>query len=211
MFHYDRRGPWATPFVDIHDTSDPEKKGGAYLFVRWVLGLSSYAEEDLGLDTSVQWEIDENGRKVAGTITVQEYKEEEGDTKAVVYDLNMDEPPIVRASLTGRGTVIWNARSRDGAGGQVMIKDSWRAEGRVPESEYMKKANEAGVTGVAEMIAYQDHCCETKDHRPADFGQDGFPNRIKLRIVMKKYGLSIWYFRSRVQFLQALLAAIIGM
>jgi hypothetical protein len=211
MFHFDRRGTWATPYVDIHDASDPEKKKGVYLFVRWVLGLSSYAEKDLGLDTSVQWTIDDDGKKVAGTITVQKCDEvEEGEERAVVYELNMDEPPIVRASLTGRGTVIWNARGRDGAGEQVMIKDSWRAEGRAPESEYMEKARELKVQGIAEIVGFQDYCSQTKDYRPTDFGEDGFPNRIKLRMVMRKYGLSIWYFRSRIQLLQALLAAILG-
>ncbi|TEB22075.1 hypothetical protein FA13DRAFT_1819134 [Coprinellus micaceus] len=38
----------------------------------------------------------------------------------------------------------------------------------------------------------------------------GFHNRIKLRVVMKKYGISIWYFKSRLELLRSFLDAFVG-
>ncbi|TEB22082.1 hypothetical protein FA13DRAFT_1921280 [Coprinellus micaceus] len=209
LFHFDRGGVYATPSIKIHDTSDPEKRDGAYMFVRWVLGLTSYNEEEIGLDTSIQWKIDSRGRKSSGTVTVNQYDAGKEAFIPVVYDLNMEEPPFVRPSLAGRGTTIWPAKE-PGTGAHVLIKDSWRTDTRTPESQHMEAANDAKITGIPEMVGFQDYCAQTKDYRPPNFNEDAFFNRVKLRIVIKKHGLSIWYFRSRLQLLQALVAVIIA-
>ena len=62
------------------------------------------------------------------------------------------------------------------------------------------------------MLAYQDNCAQTKWYRPEGFeALDAmFHNRVKLRIVMKKYGTSVWYFRTRLQLMRAFLAVILG-
>lgn len=206
LVHVDRDGTYVTPKFDIHDKTED---GGAYTFVRWVLGLCSFDEKDLGLDTSIQWTTDDAGKKSEGTIVVNEHSEETGTTRPVTYDLNMNEPPLVRHSIRGRGTTIWNAIHPE-TGEAVIIKDSWRAGTRVAEGEYIREANKNGVKGVPQMLAFEDDREQTIDYRPQDFQHSTFLNRKKSRLVVEKSGSSIWYFRTRLQLLRAILAAIRG-
>ncbi|TEB22105.1 hypothetical protein FA13DRAFT_1741292 [Coprinellus micaceus] len=150
LTHYDRSGAYVTPLS----------------FVRLILGLVSPSEEVLGLDTSVQWVLDETtGRKVSGTAR-RMYQ------RKVTYDLDMNEPPIVRPAIRGHGIA-------------VLIKDSWRAGGRVSEVDPLRTAR--GIPGVVEMLAYQDYCAEAR--------AEDFVNRVKLRVVLMRCGNSIWYFK----------------
>lgn len=51
---------------------------------------------------------------------------------------------------------------------------------------------------------------ETADYRPQGFRNNEFRNRAKLRAVLKKYGPSVWFFKSRLQLLLALRDALVG-
>lgn len=201
LVHYDRSGTYVTPLFNIH--SDKE------VFIRFVLGLGSPEEERLGLDTSVQWTIDQTtGKKVAGTIKVRQQDEAAKDPKVVTYNLNMDEPPFVRPGIRGRGTTAWRATDPT-TGEEVIIKDAWRTSARCGECEYLVAAR--GIPGVVQLQGYEDCCAETLNYRPPGFEAGHFQNRIKLRIVLKRYGPCITQFRSRLMLFRALRDAIIGM
>ena len=200
LAHYDRSGAYVTPLYDIH--KEP------VLFIRLILGLTSPNEEVLGLDTSVQWVIDAStGRKVSGTIRVEEQSNERGILRAATYDLNMEETPLIRPTIRGRGTVCWPATNPT-TNEAVLIKDAWRSEAWTSEIEHLRTA--AGITGVVELLAFQDFCAETRHYRPHPFTASDFENRIKLRVVLKRYGPSIWHFKSRLELLHAVRDAFVG-
>lgn len=194
LVHFDRSGVYVTPLFGIHKDRE--------LLIRLILGLASPDETVLGLDTSVQWVIDEaTGRKVSGTVTVEEYNDETETSTAHTYDLNMEEAPVVRPGIRGRGTTGWHATDPV-TKESVLIKDAWRTDKRASEVEHLRTA--IGIPGVVQMLAYQDFCAQTRDYRPPGHKSKGFYNRIKLRVVMKKYGTSIWHFKTRLELLHAL-------
>ena len=200
LAHYDRSGAYVTPLYNIHKEKE--------LFVRLILGLASPNEEVLGLDTSVQWVIDETtGRKVSGTVDVDEWDEGRKSSTKVTYDLDMEERPLLRPTIRGRGTVGWHA-THPGTKEAVLIKDAWRSGKRTSEVEHLRMA--LGIPGIVEMLAYQDYCAETRNYRPTSFEAEDFENRIKLRVVLKKYGTSLWHFKTRLDLLRALRDAIVG-
>ena len=200
LVHYDRSGVYITQFFDIHQEKD--------IFIRFVLGLSSLDETELGLDASVQWTIDAaSGRKVAGTVKVEEYDEATKTARSVCYDLSMGVHPLVRPGIRGRGTTAWHA-THPTTGEGLIIKDSWQTSSRSAECEYLKSAK--GIPGVVQLVGYQNLCTETIKYRPLDFKERGFENRIKRRIVMKKYGTCISQFTSRLALVRAFRDAIIG-
>lgn len=200
LVHYDRSGTYISPVFNIHKHHN--------IFIRYVLGLSSPDESILGFDTSVKWEIDSTtGRKISGTITVEEYVDADTTSIPLTYELDMNDPPLVRSSIRGRGTVGWHALD-PATKGRVLIKDAWRTSSRESECDLLKAAR--NIRGVVDMLSFQDRCAQTSDYRSPGFRAKDFSNRIKLRIVMKRYGPSVWYFKSRLQLLQALRDALIG-
>ncbi|KAJ3523795.1 hypothetical protein NMY22_g11280 [Coprinellus aureogranulatus] len=79
VIHFDRSGARYTPWINFH--KDP------YTLVRIILGLSSVDEDVLGLDTSIQWTISKEGRKVAGTIKMIDTGMDEGEQEELTFDL----------------------------------------------------------------------------------------------------------------------------
>lgn len=61
MVHFDSTGAYITPFFNYHDNP--------HAFVRLILGLTTTDESVLGLDTTIQWTI-QNGMKASGKISV---------------------------------------------------------------------------------------------------------------------------------------------
>ncbi|KAF5340930.1 hypothetical protein D9611_006100 [Ephemerocybe angulata] len=192
LLHYDHSGAYRTGFVDIHD--DPRT------FIRLVLGLSSVEEEVLGLDTSVQWVI-ENGVKVGGTISTLD-----ASGKRVAYALQSVEPIFSRDVVRGRGTVCWAAK--DATGSPVIIKDLWRADMKGPEHEFLERAK--GLRGVVQMVSFEDDRAQTKDFRPETYRSDDFYNRTLSRITMQRYGASLAHSPSQWRAIAALRDAIQG-
>ncbi|KAJ2914980.1 hypothetical protein MD484_g5412, partial [Candolleomyces efflorescens] len=194
MAQPNRRGAQYTPHLDFDN--DP------HTFVRIVLGLSSPNEEDIGLDTSIQWRI-EDGRKVTGTL-----KTRAGDSTEKVYRLVHMVPFFDRSHIYGRGTTCWVV-SDPGSGELSFVKDTWRSESGVAEHVHLQEA--VGLSGVAQMVSCEPERGQTSDFRSFAHGDTGdFRNRIATRIVMKCYDRSIVHFKSAKQLLGALRDAIAG-
>ncbi|KAJ3506810.1 hypothetical protein NMY22_g17129 [Coprinellus aureogranulatus] len=209
VIHFDRSGVRYTPWIDFH--KDP------YTFVRIILGLSSIDEDVLGLDTSIQWTIGKEGRKVAGTIKMVDTGMDEEEREELTFDLLDVHPVFIRAALRGRGTTCWSARSRvpnaEGKRVNVLIKDAWRSGDRVPEYAFLKQAR--GVVGVTRMLHYEDYRAETKYLRglPLPISDDeltDFFNRIWLRVVTEQHGPSLKHFKSQKQAIAALRDALLA-
>ncbi|KAF6765548.1 hypothetical protein DFP72DRAFT_748093, partial [Ephemerocybe angulata] len=195
LLHYDRSGAFITEFINFH--RDP------HTFVRLVLGLSSLDEEKAGLDTSVKWTVDGSGRKCAGTISAVD-----DITKAeTTYNLIMEEPPVIRNAISGTGVTCWNARCPDGK--RFIIKDYWRAGGRTPENEFLKRVK--NVKGIVTSVeSFEAKRAKTKDFRPANFASKNFHNRILSRMALSVPGQSLLHFASQQQAIRAIRDAIQG-
>lgn len=197
LIHYDRAGTYITPFVNYHDKP--------HTFVRLILGLTSTDENILGLDTSIQWKIDEvSGRKISGSVASLD-----GQKQSVHYTMTRTSPSFLSHSIRGRGTTCWSVTHPDG-GKRLLIKDAWHSETRNSECACLDTAKD--LQGVVKMVSYQDDLAHTDDFRPASYvGLRDYRNRSKLRIVMEAYGESISQFKTRYQLVAALKDAIGGM
>ncbi|RXW20938.1 hypothetical protein EST38_g4921 [Candolleomyces aberdarensis] len=197
LFHFDRSGVQFSHPIDIHG------KDGAHTFVRLVLGLGSLDEVDVGLDTSLKWEI-ENGRKVGGTLTTRGE-----DNSEVKYTLADVEPTVPCYTVRGRGVICWTVI--DPLSGQTLfVRDSWRAQDRLSEDFYLEKARV--IAGVAQMLLFEYNRGETKNFRGFDTQSphSSFRGRISGRIVLNSHGKSIKHFKSPKELLCALRDAIEG-
>ncbi|RXW13914.1 hypothetical protein EST38_g11942 [Candolleomyces aberdarensis] len=194
LYHFDRSGVQYTPYTSFHDNP--------HTFVRLILGLSSPYESDIGLDSTIQWTI-ENGRKVDGTLTTRR-----SDGTEITYPLLKVMPFFFRGNIRGRATICWSVRDPV-TGEDLVVKDSWKSEDRVSEHVYLQDA--VGSPGVVQMISCEPDRDETRNLR----GFSGAPprefhNRVETRLVMKAYGKSVTRFTSAMQVLCALRDAIAG-
>ncbi|KAF6760859.1 hypothetical protein DFP72DRAFT_804521, partial [Ephemerocybe angulata] len=181
LLHYDRSGAYITEMIDLH--KEP------HIFVRLVLGLSSHNEKHVGLDTSIQWTIDGNGRKT--------------------LKLDMTEPPLIYNAIRGTGTTRWIARDKTGA--RIYVKDAWRASGRTPEHKLLKQADARKVEGVLSVImAFEDKIAQTKDYRPKAFEAEDFYNRTFSRVALKEAGPPLSAFTSQLEAITTIRDGIIG-
>ncbi|KAJ2915009.1 hypothetical protein MD484_g5421, partial [Candolleomyces efflorescens] len=194
LFHFDRSGAQYTPPLNFDN--NPRT------FVRLILGLSSPNEADLGLDTSIQWRV-VNGRKVSGTLTTR--TAENADR---VYHLADVDPFFSRSQIFGCGTTCW-AVSDPESGEKLLVKDTWRLDNGSAEHVHLKEA--VGLPGVAQMISCEPNRGHTKDLRsPGTDEPLNFEDRIETRVIIKRYGHPIIYFKSAKQLLCALRDAIAG-
>ena len=199
LIHYDRSRPYASTLFDIH--------AEAVLFVEYVLGVASTNEACLGLDTSVQWTIDQtSGKKIAGTLAMDDGK---GETMPVTYALDMTQAPFTRAGLFGKGLVTWPVIDPT-TGDALLVKDVWHSDARESECWFMEEAKV--IPGVVEVIQYCEGHADTLKLRPEgiDIKDLKFKRRVQSRLVMKRYGDSIWTFRSRLELVRAMRDAIFG-
>ncbi|RXW23023.1 hypothetical protein EST38_g2833 [Candolleomyces aberdarensis] len=197
LFHFDSSGLQCTPPIDFHE--EP------HTFVRLVVGLSSPNESDLGLDTSVQWTI-EDGRKASGTLTT---RVEDGNTKKV-YALRNVEPVFCRSYFHGRGTKCWSVIDY-GTGKVLFVKDSWRCDHRTSEYVHLKKA--LGVPGVVQMISCEDDRRTTRELRgfkEGDIAPEHLDNHTSIRVVTESYSLPVFKFTDAKQVLCIFRDAIAG-
>ncbi|KAJ2912838.1 hypothetical protein MD484_g7575, partial [Candolleomyces efflorescens] len=187
-------GAQYTPSIDINED--------ARTFVRLVLGLSSPNESDLGLDSSIQWRI-QDGRKVGGTLTAGGL-----DGTEIVYPLLSVEPFFRRTEMRGRCTTCWLV-SDPSNGNRLLVKDSFRTADRPSELIHLQEA--LGTPGVVQMVSCVPDRGQTKDFRGfQDTLPINFMNRVETRVVMRCYGGSILNFKSAMQLLCALRDAIAG-
>ncbi|KAJ2912010.1 hypothetical protein MD484_g8405, partial [Candolleomyces efflorescens] len=193
LFHFDRSGAQYTPPMDID--KDPK------IFVRLIIGLSSPKESDLGLDSSIQWKI-ENGRKVGGTLTARGTNDAE-----LIYPLLSVDPFFRRTDIRGRCTTCWRV-SDPVNGEELLVKDSSRTFDGIPEVVHLQEA--LGIPGVVQMVTCDLDSGQTKELRGFTVVPATFVNRVATRIVMKRCGDSIVRFASAKQLLCALRDAIAG-
>ncbi|KAF6765516.1 hypothetical protein DFP72DRAFT_798317, partial [Ephemerocybe angulata] len=192
LIQYDRAGAVYTDLIDYH--YHPE------MLIRFVVGLASADEVDLGLDKSVQWGK-HKGRKTPGTIRIQDR----------LYKMQETTPFINRARLCDRGTRMWNVTS--GKGKELVLKDAWSmgAVGK-PEYVYLKKAE--GLQGVQQLVDHEDRTGqpygEISRFRPRYITDTTGPFEDKSfqRIVTPRYGLSIRWFKDEKMLLEAMFDAV---
>lgn len=201
-FHFDRSGVQYTPKFNIH--KDPKT------FLRAILAVVSGDEKVLGLNTSIQWEIDENGRKTDGTVVVDTSKG--GPT---TYDLIKIDPEFHRYTLCGRGTTCWRAKLPDSPNSEsVIIKYSWQSEGRTAEHVLLKKVR--GIPGVGQMADYGLEERSTSKWRngegkPKRLPKNNFFNRVLTCTVLEGYGEPIKNFGSQMELFCAFRDCLAGM
>lgn len=194
LYHFDRSGVQHTPYISFH--KDP------HTFVRLILGLSSPDEFDIGLDSSIQWII-ENGRKVGGTLTTRG-----ADGIKVVYPLLNVVPFFFRGNIRGRSTICWSVRDPV-TGEELVVKDTWKSKDHISEHVFLRDA--VGIAGVVQMVSYEHDRDETKNLRGfGDCCPAGFQNRVETRVVTMAYGKSVKNFTSAMELLHALRDAIAG-
>ncbi|KAF6760883.1 hypothetical protein DFP72DRAFT_1003477, partial [Ephemerocybe angulata] len=199
LLHYDRSGAYITDMINFHDEAET--------FVRLVVALSSHIEEHVGLDSSIQWTVDDNNRKVAGTICVRD--DRSPDATPDTFYLDMKEPPLVHETIRGTGTTCWVARDSDG--NRIHVKDSWIASERMPEHELLEQAEFDEVEGVVtEIEAYEDGTAQTKQYRPKLFKSTNFFNRNFCRVALKVPGPPLSKFTSQLEAITALRDGIKG-
>ncbi|KAF6755168.1 hypothetical protein DFP72DRAFT_1067893 [Ephemerocybe angulata] len=178
LIQYDRAGALYTPLIDYHENPN--------ILIRFVVGLASRFEDQLGLDTSIQWGS-HGGRKTPGTITIAD----PFTRLPKIYTMRSVRPFINRGDLCERGTRMWNVRDKDGRA--LVLKDAW-SSGERGKPEYMYLAKAKGVDGVQQLVAYEDRTGrpngEIRSFRPVSAGRP-FTNKSFQRIVTPLYGAPI--------------------
>ncbi|KAJ2922221.1 hypothetical protein H1R20_g14874, partial [Candolleomyces eurysporus] len=206
FFHSDRSGIHHGYIANYHHTPEP--------FIRLVIGLCSLDEEALGLDSSVQWTLDDTGRKASGSLTIRDDETEVTKT----YDLASVRPVFKQYCLANRGTIcwaVWDTETKE----EYIVKDCWREEGAPAEFENLQRAR--NINGVVQMVSHEGNRRQTKDFgvsryfSPKDRKKSSMKisvaqNLILSRVVMERYGRDIRYFESEKQLLCAIRDAIAG-
>ncbi|TEB37856.1 hypothetical protein FA13DRAFT_1867630 [Coprinellus micaceus] len=188
VYQFDRAGAQTTQMYNIN--AEPE------LFTRIVLLICTDKDDrHLGLDDTLRWEMDDNGRKKRGfikTLALDRAKE------LVLLNVN---PVSHHRHIRGPATTLWEAYD-PGTRAEYLVKDSWSSEGRTPEWILLQRAAEQNVKGVCRMVWYEQ--CRSVDSIRCEETTRLFFNRIQFRIVMERYGSEIENFTSVLQVLQAL-------
>ncbi|KAF6755167.1 hypothetical protein DFP72DRAFT_1067892 [Ephemerocybe angulata] len=179
LIQFDRAGALYSPLFNYHD--DPDT------FIRIVVGLSSMDEAELGLDTSVQFQVI-GDMKALGTIRVLDPKTNEFTN----YKMRSVDPFLRREELFGRGTRMWDVEDADGT--RLYVKDAWIDPNLTPEYIILLKAK--GVKGVQQIVDYEDRLGhpygEIRYFRPrCDPDYFPFVNKCFQRLVTVRYGVGI--------------------
>ncbi|KAF6765528.1 hypothetical protein DFP72DRAFT_954037 [Ephemerocybe angulata] len=199
LIQYDRAGAIYTPLICYHD--DPDT------FIRFVVGLSSHREEDIGLDTSFRWTTINGRKSLPAWVDLYDPK-----TKGLKsYQLLSPMPFFSRSDLCDRGTKMWRVVNPESDNGTLLVKDAWVKDGRTPEFAHLSKA--VGIKGVQQLIDFEDYTGrkngEVQSFRPyREPGRGAFFNKILQRIVTPLYGPSISLYKTEKVLLDALCDAI---
>ncbi|TRM70356.1 hypothetical protein BD626DRAFT_544765 [Schizophyllum amplum] len=119
-----------------------------------------------------------------------------------------NKPLHFRRGLRGRGGVYW--AGEHATLGKVIVKQSYRPSGRVPEWKYLLAA--VGVKGVGQMLAFDTRAWRVSESRGPGGTGDGtkFHDREWSSIVLRRYGDSIDHFKDQRQILTTFRDAIKG-
>ncbi len=118
-----------------------------------MLGALSLEADVVGFDPTIYYQ---DGRRHVQTVDL--------DGNEVVYTLVHERPVFYRRTIRGRGTTCWMVQNEDGD--IFIVKDGWKALGRVHESEFLKMVE--GIDGVGQMLGYQDRLAVLSELRLID-------------------------------------------
>lgn len=167
-----------------------------------IIGLCSTDENELGLDTSIQWTI-VNGKKTDGKLYTVGH-----DNKPKWYNLAQQHPIISTTIIRGRATTCWAVIDPDSdSGEEFIVKDSWTSPKRTAERVYLQRLG--SLAGVCELESYEIGRGQTKDYRCKTIG-GGYFNRVASRIMIKAYGGPLHKFKNALQVLIAVRDAVGG-
>ncbi len=167
-----------------------------------MLGALSLEADVVGFDPTIYYQ---GGRRHVRTVDLS--------GNEVVYTLVHERPVFYRRTIRGRGTTCWMVQNDDGD--IFIVKDGWKALGRVHESAYLKMVE--GIDGVGQMRGYQDRLAVLSELRLIDLEnmtvemKDFYHDRELCRVVLEYYGRSLEGFRSRGELLAAYHDALCGM
>ncbi|KAI0400036.1 serine/threonine-protein kinase Sgk2 [Xylaria palmicola] len=136
---FDRSGPYSGATFDIHEK--PEK------FIQVMCGYLMMSDEELGLDTFI--EERDNGLFVAVPV------EGRGTKRKREFELD-PKPMSYQRAIVCRGTSCFLAKAKGTSGYDRVVKYSWTSSMRPPEADLLRKANERGVKGLANLVGYQE-------------------------------------------------------
>ncbi|KEF50785.1 uncharacterized protein A1O9_13163, partial [Exophiala aquamarina CBS 119918] len=133
---FDRSGPYSPGPFDIHD--EPER------FIQVIAGYSMMNEEEQGLDTFMERDID-------GYFVTLEQDGAESPTK-----MRLEPHPITRQrAIVCRGTSCFLTRTAGSEGYDCVTKFSWTSDRRRREADLLRLARQRGVKGLARLVAHR--------------------------------------------------------
>ncbi|RMZ89596.1 hypothetical protein DV736_g3180, partial [Chaetothyriales sp. CBS 134916] len=133
---FDRSGPYSPGPFDIHD--EPER------FIQVIAGYCMMNEEELGLDTFTERDVD-------GCFVTLEQDGAESPTK-----MRLEPLPIThQRAIVCRGTSCFLTRTPGSKGHDCVTKFSWTSDRRRPEADLLRLARQRGVKGIANLIAHR--------------------------------------------------------
>lgn len=191
--HFDRAGLQMSS--QINYSNKPER------LIQLIVGLSSPDEKKLGFDTSIQWKI-HKGKKASGIIKMRDSNGHE-----IEYQMANVHPIAHTFGIRGRGTTCWAVRDPADETKELVIKDSWTSEGRIPEHEHLAKAKD--IRGIARLVAYEERGIDTKSLR-FESPSSAYFNRYAQRVVIERHGSEIQNFTSPLQALKAIRSAVVS-
>lgn len=130
LWVFDRSGAFSSTTFDIFE--DPER------FIRAISGYALMNNEELGLDTFIQ----KDGKRTSVTIADATTGEDR------VFELEAT-PFIFQRSIASRGTTCYRTTN-----GKQVVKFSWRAAERLPESNHLQAAR--NVPGIPKLEGSRD-------------------------------------------------------
>ena len=150
------------------------------LFLHLLLGLSFSSDTRMGLDPTIQI-----NSKMERILTV-------GDHKCIIQRLCWK-----TAMIRGRATTVYFVKVGKE---EMVVKLSWPLSSRKPSEVYfLERAKEANIEGVPEIVDWEDAIVDGQIDSTNNFRglYRNFPDRVNRRVLMRRCGVSIWFFASR--------------
>ena len=130
LWVFDRSGPYSSGSFDIHEK--PKQ------FIQAIAGYAMMDDEELGLDTFVKRDGEDQFISIIEDVTWKEKR------------LHLERDPIViQRAIVCRGTSCYRCKDL-----RHVIKFSWTSDKRPPEADHLRLAREKGVKGVASLLGH---------------------------------------------------------
>ncbi|TFK62105.1 hypothetical protein BDN72DRAFT_964766 [Pluteus cervinus] len=184
LFLYTRSGCIHSSEFDYHNRPD--------LFVRFILGLLSEDETDLGYDPTICWTGEGDRKRIANIML------EGGNVESC--DVHLNEPVWGVSRIYGPSTRCWVVKAP--RKGYLVVKEFWQDKRFPGEIEFYKAINDKKLPGVARMISYEirGRAFDLECLRPF-YKKLEHIDRIWLRITLEQYGPDMELWTSKLQVL----------